>query len=61
MKTLTALLISMVSLPAIACESALLDQDFRRLASTEEVNLCETYAEKVVLVVNTASKCGRSP
>ena len=39
----------------------MLDQDFRRLASQDEVNLCEAYAGKVVLVVNTASKCGNTP
>ena len=61
MKTLITLLIAMVALPAMACESSLLDEEFRRLASTEKVNLCETYAGKVVLVVNTASKCGNTP
>ncbi len=61
MKTLLTLLVLMTSLPALACESALLDQDFRRLASTDEVNLCEAYSGKVVLVVNTASKCGNTP
>jgi len=61
MKTLLTLLVLMTSLPAIACDSALLDQNFRRLASTEEVNLCEAYSGKVVLVVNTASKCGNTP
>jgi glutathione peroxidase len=39
-------------------ESDLLDYDFRRLASDEVVNLGDTYQGKVVLVVNTASKCG---
>jgi glutathione peroxidase len=61
MKILITLLVLMTSLPALACDSALLDQDFRRLASTEEVNLCEAYSGKVVLVVNTASKCGNTP
>ena len=61
MKTLLALLVSVTSLPAFACDSALLDQNFRRLASTQEVNLCEAYSGKVVLVVNTASKCGNTP
>jgi glutathione peroxidase len=61
MKILTALLLLAAAAPALACEGKLLDQDFRRLASTEEVNLCETFHNKVVLVVNTASKCGNTP
>ena len=61
MKTLLTLLVLTVSLPALACDSPLLDQDFRRLASTQEVNLCDAYSGKVVLVVNTASKCGNTP
>jgi glutathione peroxidase len=55
-----ALLLMATSLSA-ASESTLLDQDFRRLASDEVVNLSEAYAGKVVLVVNTASKCGNTP
>jgi len=61
MKTFLTFAITLLCVPAMACDSALLDQDFRRLASTEEVNLCEAYAGKVVLVVNTASKCGNTP
>jgi len=61
MKSLIAAVIVLLSFPAMACDSALLDQDFRRLASTEELNLCDAYAGKVVLVVNTASKCGNTP
>ena len=61
MKTLFALMLFLISLPTVACESELLDQDFRRLASTEEINLCEAYSGKVLLIVNTASKCGNTP
>ncbi len=61
MKYLIAILVSTFALPAIACDSPLLDQDFRRLASDEEVNLCEAYSGQVILVVNTASKCGNTP
>jgi len=37
--------------------------DFKRrfLASNEQIHLCERYAGKVVLVVNTASKCAYTP
>jgi len=61
MKTFLTFAITLLYVPAMACDSVLLDQDFRRLASTEEVNLCQAYAGKVVLVVNTASKCGNTP
>ena len=40
-----------------ACPKSL-DYSFKTLASEEEVRLCEAYADKVILVVNTASKCG---
>lgn len=37
---------------------ALLDHEFRVLAGQERVKLCERFAGRVLLVVNTASKCG---
>lgn len=37
---------------------ALLDHTTTRLAETAEVSLCDEFADKVVLVVNTASRCG---
>ena len=61
MKMLFAIMLLTINIPAMACEGSLLDQDFRRLASTEEVNLCQAYAGKVMLIVNTASKCGNTP
>lgn len=39
------------------CPEAL-DFEMRRLASDETVRLCDAYQGKVILAVNTASKCG---
>lgn len=61
MKWLCGAALALFSLPALACQSALLDQNFKRLASDETVNLCQAYEGSVVLVVNTASKCGNTP
>ena len=38
-----------------------LDFTKRALASDQAVNLCKAYLGKVVVVVNTASKCGYTP
>ena len=53
-------LMSLAALPAMAGE-ALLEHDFRPLAGKTPVNLRQTYAGDVLLVVNTASKCGFTP
>ena len=45
---------------AAAC-APLLDVSYRPLAGKEPVHLCEAYEGKVLLVVNTASKCGFTP
>jgi glutathione peroxidase len=62
MKTiLFALGIAVMSSTASAATppcSPLLDVEVRRLAGEEVVNLCEAYQGKVILIVNTASKCG---
>lgn len=44
-----------------ACSAPLLDVEFRPLAERERVNLCERYQGQVLLIVNTASKCGFTP
>ncbi|MEO8161330.1 MAG: glutathione peroxidase [Arenimonas sp.] len=53
-------MLALVAVPAMA-GPALLDQEYRRLAGTERVNLQSAYAGQVLLVVNTASKCGFTP
>jgi glutathione peroxidase len=44
--------------PAGAACPPILDIELRRLASDERVRLCEAYKGQVILIVNTASKCG---
>ena len=61
MRFLIVIIALMASAVTFAAEGSLLDQEFRRLASDEVVNLGESYSGKVVLVVNTASKCGNTP
>jgi glutathione peroxidase len=61
MRTLFGVLLLMTLATSNAADGTLLDQEFRGLASDDVVNLGETYAGKVILVVNTASKCGNTP
>jgi len=56
-KMLTLLTIFGLGPVHAATQQDLLDHDARRLGSEETVNLKETYGGKVVLVVNTASRC----
>lgn len=35
-----------------------LDETFRKLHSTDQINLCKAFAGKPLLIVNTASHCG---
>ncbi len=50
-----------LSSPAWAKCPELLDHQMRKLRSTESLSLCETYAGKTLLIVNTASHCGFTP
>ena len=61
MRSFIGVLVLMATATSIAADAELLDQDFRRLASEETVNLGDEYGGKVLLVVNTASKCGNTP
>lgn len=47
-----------VSAPVQAGCPEWLDHEFNRLRSSETVNLCDAFAGKPLLVVNTASFCG---
>jgi len=50
-------LLSLASMTALGCPETL-DFKQRQLAGETRVDLCEAYLGKVVLIVNTASKCG---
>lgn len=40
---------------------AFLNQNIKKLHSEKSLNICETYAGKPLLIVNTASYCGYTP
>lgn len=46
---------------ATTAQAGVLEHEYRRLAGQERVNLAQTYGGQVLLVVNTASKCGFTP
>ena len=58
---LLMLLLLFVGAPALACSELLQQAQFRPLAGKEKLNLCERFGGEVLLVVNTASKCGYTP
>lgn len=57
MKTLVTLFLMSMPLSVLGCPDTL-DFSKRTLAEDKTVNLCEAYHGKVILIVNTASKCG---
>lgn len=56
-----AVLLSGLLLSGATQAAGLLDLSYRPLAGKSEVNLQKQYGGKVLLVVNTASKCGFTP
>ncbi len=52
---------ALVLVAGLAWAGALLDQNYRPLSGKTPVNLKQTYGGQVLLVVNTASKCGFTP
>lgn len=57
---IASLLIASAATQAAECPDVLKHVK-RKLNSQETVNMCEEYAGKAVLFVNTASKCGYTP
>lgn len=55
------LAVSAMVLPAAVAAEGLLDHSYRPLAGKVPVHLAEAHGGKVLLVVNTASKCGFTP
>ena len=58
---LAASLAGLLASPGAAIAEGLLDHSVRPLAGETPVHLGKAYAGDVVLVVNTASKCGFTP
>ena len=56
-----ALLLALAAAAVAGQSGALLDRSYRPLAGKTPVDLQATYGGDVVLVVNTASKCGFTP
>lgn len=58
MKKIVLFIAMLISMEVSAREcSPLLDFDVRSLNNKAEVNLCEAYQGKVIMIVNTASRC----
>lgn len=62
-KLISAGVFMVATVPAVADQKCTDELNFvkKTLVGDREVNLCEEYRGKVVLVVNTASKCGFTP
>ncbi len=57
----TLAILALIAVSAAALAAGLLDVSYRPLAGKEAVNLKKAYAGQVLLIVNTASKCGYTP
>jgi glutathione peroxidase len=53
--------VAVAASPATQPCAAFLNQEYRKLHSSQSVNLCKAFAGKPMLIVNTASHCGYTP
>ncbi len=60
MRGLACLLLLVVSATTVAADG-LLDHSYRPLAGKQSIDLKQRYSGDVLLIVNTASKCGYTP
>lgn len=60
-RSLLAIALAVGSAPLLAACPDYLNQDVKPLGKSDTVNLCQRYAGKPVLIVNTASFCGFTP
>ena len=61
MKSLIVLLAMVASAASWSSCPEYLDTTMRKLHSSEELNFCESFADRPMLIVNTASHCGFTP
>ncbi|WP_437883275.1 glutathione peroxidase [Pseudomonas sp. LRF_L74] len=61
LRMLAGLLLGGLTMNALADCPALLQSDLQQLRSRDRIDLCERFAGKPLLVVNTASHCGFAP
>lgn len=61
MQILLVSLLFLVSLQSHAACPELLKFEAKQLHSSQQINFCEQFKGKVLLVVNTASRCGFTP
>ncbi|MFT5709659.1 MAG: glutathione peroxidase [Halioglobus sp.] len=60
-KSVITLVAILGSTTAFAACPSYLDHSMRKLHSKEDVNFCQAFGDKPMLIVNTASHCGYTP
>lgn len=60
-RSIAFVLLALGAQPAVAACGTLLDFEARKLRSEQTVDFCEAFTGKLLLVVNTASRCGFTP